>query len=89
MRYVEWNVEVLYELLQKVVIARTSKYNLRPRLTRSSSSTLDLFDEEISRVRGFVVDKITDSIEMPHGSMAELREGFRWTPMPVVTNRSK
>jgi hypothetical protein len=66
MRYVEWNVEILSDLLLKMVVCRKVKSNTgRPRLPRSlSKASLDLYDEETSMVRNTLLDEMVDVIDM-------------------------
>lgn len=66
MRYVEWNVDLLFELLQKIVSARSPKYSLRPRLSRNNSfDSLNMRDDDGPRTHGSAVDEVSDSIDMP------------------------
>lgn len=66
MRLINWNVEILYGLLQKIVANRDAAGG-RPRLTRGNSVHTLVTDDE-SRIMGRrcnAIDEVADVIEMP------------------------
>lgn len=70
MRLIEWNVDLLYGYLQKLVVRRAaSKSKGRPRLNSANSfaSIGSLAEDEgtIMRTGGIVIDEFAEVIEMP------------------------
>ena len=65
MRLVEWNVEILYGLLKKVVAGRDHG---RPKLSKGNNNVALLVRKEEMRLnskRGSILDEMVDAIEMP------------------------
>lgn len=64
MRLVEWNVEILYGLLKKVVAGRDHG---RPKLSKGNGVALLMREEEmrLNSKCGSILDEVVDAIEMP------------------------